>query len=104
MNKMFFSRVLNITTNNFNKTNLFYIFKRYQTQNKKNFYNFIEYNQPMIIEYTPQSINIEYLVGCCEKECKKCKFSSKYDEKAKECCGNDCKFCPDIKTKYIKTK
>lgn len=81
------------------KQNAFYTLKRYHMYDKITYYDEIKSKKPLIIEYTPQNINIEYLVGCCEKECKKCKFSNKYDENAKECCGNDCNYCPDKITK-----
>lgn len=111
---MFTTKLLNFgfknlnINNTTNITNVFYIIKRHQMYNKINFNNFIEYNQPMIIEYTPNKINIEYLVGCCEKNCTKCKFSNNYDKNAKDCCGKDCYYCPDniIKTnkKILKVK
>jgi hypothetical protein len=81
------------------KSNSYYIFKKHYITDKIFYNNSNESKKPLIIEYTPQNINIEYLVGCCEKECKKCKFSNKYDENAKECCGNDCNYCPDKITK-----
>lgn len=80
-----------------NKSNVFYTLKRYHMHDKIFYYNSSKFNKPIIIEYTPQNINIEYLVWCCGKECKKCKFSNKYDENAKECCGNNCEYCPDKK-------
>ena len=81
------------------KSNSYYIFKKHYITDKIFYNNSNESKKPLIIEYTPQNINIEYLVGCCEKECKKCKFSNKYDENAKECCGNNCNYCPDKITK-----
>jgi len=80
-----------------NKSNVFYTLKRYHMHDKIFYNNSSEFNKPIIIEYTPQNINVEYLVWCCGKECKKCKFSNKYDENAKDCCGNNCEYCPDKK-------
>lgn len=94
---MLFLRTHILYKNCINKPNVFYIIKRFYMHDKITCYDEIESKKPLIIEYTPQSISIEYLIGCCERECKKCKFSSNYDKDAKECCGNDCKFCPDKK-------
>ena len=55
-----------------------------------------EYNRPIVIEFTPVQIKMEYLADCCESGCEQCPMSPNYNEKSMSCCGRDCVYCPYV--------